>query len=370
MNSIATNTTATSAVGRLAVRLENDIRRRGLLSGDRYLTAVEAGHQFGVSPMTANRAMNVLAKREMLVRHRSRGSFVGSALEDETKQAVSCVHYLSFVDESPTLQLPVGSMVAGLRIALTDVAFQSHFVPLRDALRHVQREVARQAADPAFAGFILALGSREVQEYLAACDLPVVVYGSVYPGIDLPFVEIDQKQVGRLMAQQAIDLGHRRLAVLNRETWRRGDTLMLDGIVEVVHAAGLGTGALTVRNISSGSDAAATEIDHLLDDVTEPTSFLCRLPNIAQAVLDAAARRGLGVPEDLAVACYVVREDAMLPSCPYVRFQTGTKGQYEIIGRMLAQMGEGRVSGAEGVVLPAELKQPLTLNTRKKETTM
>ena len=350
----------------MAVRLENDIHRRGLLSGDRYLTAVEAGHRFGVSRMTANRAMNLLANREMLVRHRSRGSFVGPALETETKQATSCVHYLSFVDETPTLQLPVGNMVAGLRSELTNVTFQSHFVPLRDALEHVQREAARLADDPAFAGFVLALGSREVQEYLAASDLPVVVYGNVYPGIDLPFVEIDQKQVGRLMAEHAIELGHRRLAVLNRETWRRGDTLWLDGIAEVMHAAGLGASALTVRNISPGPGAAATESDHLLDDMTEPTSFLCRLPHIARAVLDAAARRGLGVPEEIAVVCGDVREDRLPLPYPCVCFQASLKGQYEIIGRMLAQMSDGRVSGAEGVTLPAELKQPLTLNTRKK----
>jgi DNA-binding LacI/PurR family transcriptional regulator len=349
MSSTITNK---SNVRLLADQLEDDIRRRALFAGDRYLTASEAASQLGVSRMTANRAMNLLAHRHILVRRRRRGTFIGDAVNTEFDRAAGCVHYLSFVDEAPTLQLPVGSMVAGLRSALADVAFQSHFVPLRDALRHVRREVAKQAADPAFAGFILALGSREVQEYLAASDLPVVVYGSVYPGIDLPFVELDQKQCGRLMAEYAIELGHRRLVVLNRELWRRGDTLMLDGVGEVVHAAGLGARELTVRNISPGP-GAATEIDHLLDDMTEPTSFLCRLPHIAQVVLDAAARRGIGVPEDLAVVC-TVREAAMSPPCPQVCWQTDTKGQYEIIGRMLAQMGEGRVSGAEGVTLPAE----------------
>ena len=73
--------TPTSSLHHLASRLEQDIRQRGLWAGDRYLTASEAAELLGVSTATAHRAMQVLAQRRMLVRHPSRGTFVGPHFE-------------------------------------------------------------------------------------------------------------------------------------------------------------------------------------------------------------------------------------------------------------------------------------------------
>ena len=70
-------TTPRSRVQRLASLIEQDLRRRGLAAGDPYLTASEAGDDFGVDPFTATRAMSLLAKRGVLVRKRGVGTFVG-----------------------------------------------------------------------------------------------------------------------------------------------------------------------------------------------------------------------------------------------------------------------------------------------------
>ena len=64
-----------SKLERLAVRLEQDIRQRGLYAGDRYLTAPEAANLLDVSAGMAHRAMRVLAQRQMLVRRRNCGTF-------------------------------------------------------------------------------------------------------------------------------------------------------------------------------------------------------------------------------------------------------------------------------------------------------
>jgi DNA-binding LacI/PurR family transcriptional regulator len=241
---------------------------------------------------------------------------------------------------------------------LSETNFETHFVRLRDAVWHVRNEVEKASADPAFVGFILALGTREVQRYLADVTLPVVVYGSVYPGIKLPFVEIDQKQCGRLMAKEAIDAGHRRLIVINRELWRRGDTLMLDGVTELVHAAGLGAGAVTIRNISPGPDAVAAEIDHLLDELRGPTALLCRSNFYARAALEAATRRHMTVPEDLTIISSDTEEEGLPLPYPCVRCRLDMRSRFAMIGRMLSQLGEGRVLDPDRVMLSLEMEQP------------
>ncbi len=104
----------------------------------------------------------------------------------------------------------------------------------------MRHEIEQAAEEPFLGGIVLALGTRAIQEYLAKSGLPVVIYGSVFPGINLPSVDVDQRTAGRLLAQQAIRAGHRRLVFVGRELWRPGDNQAFDGIQEAAHA---GTGA-------------------------------------------------------------------------------------------------------------------------------
>ena len=107
-----------SRVHHLAHRLEQDIQRRGLRTGEEYLTAEAAGDLLGVSRMTANRAMNVLARRKVLMRYRSRGSFVGPAVTSSPRSQTYSVHHLMFMDDNPYLQTPATKMLVGLHEAL------------------------------------------------------------------------------------------------------------------------------------------------------------------------------------------------------------------------------------------------------------
>src|ERR1700733_3329592 len=114
-----TNTVASiedSRASKLAKQLELDIQRRGLRRGDSYMTADGVSEWLGISRMAANRAMNVLAHRQILVRQRSRGTFIGPAVEEPSDMIASkskCVHLITFVDDSPEVQLPLGGIMAG-----------------------------------------------------------------------------------------------------------------------------------------------------------------------------------------------------------------------------------------------------------------
>ena len=238
--------------------LQDDIRKRGLRPGDQYLTANEVASLYGVSSVTASRAMNVLAAKRILMRRKRQGTFIGPQVQQSVSSISPCVHCLTFVDDvfSET-SLLVGEMMAGLNESLPGVTIKTHFGPVNNALVHIRKEVAQVASDEAFAGFILWLGFREVQEYIASTGLPSVVHGGVYPGITLPFLEHDQKNIGLLMARAAIAQGHRQLVFVNRQTWRRGDALALDGILAAIHEAGLGSDVLHVRSMSVSSGACA-----------------------------------------------------------------------------------------------------------------
>jgi DNA-binding LacI/PurR family transcriptional regulator len=265
-----------------------------------------------------------------------------------------CIHYLTFVDDSPAIQLPLGDILSGLQESFPEVSLKTHLVPLRNALQYVRAEVEQAKREPSLAGIVLALGTREIQQYLADSGLPVVVSGSVYPGIHLPSIDVDQKQLGQLLAQQALRSGHQRLVFVGRELWRRGDNLAFEGVQEVAHAAGLGHNGIMVRNISSTTSAIAVEIEHLLDEIALPAALICRVPHCAGAAADAAQRRGLRIPDDLSIVCDNTFEEGTPLPFFSVRCGEGRKEQFVRIGRMLAQLGKGEMPDPLHVLVPVE----------------
>jgi DNA-binding LacI/PurR family transcriptional regulator len=345
-----------SRVHHLAHRLEQDIQRRSLGVGDEYITAEAAGKMLGVSRMTANRAMNLLARRRVLVRYRSRGTFIGrSVTAPPPAPAMRTIHFITFADDASELSLPVGTMLAGLQTAMPQVSLQSHCMPLQGELDCIKREVESARGNPSFGGFILSLGTRQVQQYLAKSGLPTVVHGSVYAGIPLPSVESDQESVGRIMVRQALAAGHRRLVWVNRELWRRGDEVAFDGMMDEVHAAGLERGAITVRNTPVNPVSVAATIEGWLDELEPPVALLCREPYCAQVALRSALQRGFRVPKDF----FVVYDDTgtfevmeQLPNSASVRCQMGLEQEYVTIGRMLVQLAEGKPVDPENVLWP------------------
>ena len=349
-----------TVLNRLAERLENDIHRRGLTMGDLYLTASKAAEQLNVSRMTANRALNVLAKRNMLTRHRSRGTFVGPGAAQIQANVAGYVHYLSFDDASPTSTLPLGEIVSGLQRHLPNIALQSLVVPRVNAARHVKHAIDRNSSDPAFRGFVASLATREVQQILADSGLPVVVFGSLYPGIDLPSVDIDQVECGRLLARRAIEAGFEQLVVLNRETWRQGDTLMLNGIIEAAQTASLGADAFSVRNYSPSGPALAAEINHLLDDVKRPTAIILRGAEIAETVYTMVVRHGMA--DSGGVGILYCDDAGVLPKdyrpaagpLPIVRCTMSLKDQYVVLGQMLALLNKGQTPQPKRFIAPLE----------------
>lgn len=346
----------------LADRLEKDIHRRGLVVGDSYLTASKAADQLGVSRMTANRALNVLAKRKMLIRHRSRGTFVGPAAAQMQNSLAGYVHHLSFDDAAPTAAStpPLGEIASGLHRHMPNIALQSLIVPRADAVRHVKYAIERNSSDPAFRGFVASLATREIQQILADSGLPTVVFGSLYTGIDLPSVDIDQKECGRLLASRAIKVGFEQIIVLNRETWRQGDTLLLNGIIEAVQTAGLGADALSVRNYSPSVTALAAEMEHLFDGITRPTGIICRGAVIAETVHKMVVDRGMDSPD--AVGILYCDDAGVLPKnyrpaagpMPIARCTMSLEDQYAVLGKMLSLLNEGKTFQPKRFIAPLE----------------
>ena len=236
----------------------------------------------------ANRAMNLLAEKKLLVRYPRRGTFVGLGFDDGAVAAKTAVHLIRLMSGGDNTGLQAEQMMVALRTVIPDARLSCHFFPENSSVRHIHEEVERMAADKSFGGLVLCSCPRAIQEDIARSGVPAVLWGSAYPGVDLPYVDLDQAEIGRLMAEQAVEAGCRRLYFVTREFWREGDTLAFHGVTQKAHKAGLGPDAVRLQNVPVTSGVAVMQsvlesmIRHAASESTEPIAFLCRSMTIAQ----------------------------------------------------------------------------------------
>ena len=287
----------------IAERLEQDIHRRGLQPGDRYLTAAEAAKMFSVSAVTVNRAMQLLAKQEFLIRQRSRGTFVGPKFQNDTtaKPAIDIIHVMMAMDYHLSQAVSTDALADGFMRSLPGTVVDVQFIPESNAVTYIERALRRMEPTDLTEGVVLIRVSRQVQQCVEKSGVPAVVYGHVYPGVQLSCVKHDQTAVGRLMAEYAIRGGYRRCVLLTRNEWRHGDNKMLDAINQTLAAADIPLDGLTIRSVlpehALVTDAAAVA----LAESNEPTVFLCRNEFYVEAAMEAAeaAGRRLGIDYDV-----------------------------------------------------------------------
>ena len=285
----------------LAVVIEQDLRRRNLSVGDPYLTAIEAGNNFGADQTTATRALSLLAKRGMLIRKRGAGTFVGHMEAEAPVSALRTVHVLKGpMKDGSGWSSSVGEFVQGLHDAMPKFQVQSNILPRDNPAERAHQILMSQIAGGSLAGILLLSCPREVQEFVLELRLPAVSYGCVYSTTrSLLSFDQDQFESGRLQAEYLLKRGHRRIVLLMRDLWRPGDNRMAEGINHAMAEAGLAIGSLSTRSIPEEETLIRKEIHRILSINDRPTGMICRSARFAEIALAAVRSHSMSVPEDL-----------------------------------------------------------------------
>jgi len=199
--------------------------------------------------------------------------------------------------------------------------------------------------------------------------VPVVTAGSPrLPGI--PFVGIDNRAAGALIAAHLLDLGHTRLGVVmlpSREPFaggsRRGAPRLglrrrLEGFTQAVTDAGLDPSAITVAIATENTRAAGTEAARDLlssSNATPPTAIFAVTDVLALGALSAARLEGRRVPRDVSVVGFDDIVEAGLSSPPLTTvaqslFEQGTQAARLALALMAGQPVRSPRIGAELLV--------------------
>lgn len=200
------------------------------------------------------------------------------------------------------------------------------------------------------AAWVLLLSTLPMQRWLATRAVPCVIAGSRYPGIQLPFVDIDHRALCCHAVGVFLAKGHRTLAFVNLSTGMAGDIESEEGFLAGARKAGdSSVEALISRHDASPKDVCR-RLDLLLNRPARPTAFLVSKAHHALTVLGHLNRRGLRVPQD---ASLISRNDE-----PFLHHVVPGVARYssspEAMARRISRLVLGLISN--GTVLPKEFQ--------------
>jgi DNA-binding LacI/PurR family transcriptional regulator len=339
----------TMRLSQLAKRIQEDIAARNLKPGDAYLTPAQTAQLLKVSGNAANKALQLLAQRRVLIRRQRSGTVIAAPPED--LGPLHRIHLLVHRNYLKTEGLLADGVVLGIQSQLPGADIQFNFMPSdrQEEVRHLHRlaDEAVRATDPE--GFVLVRSTFEAQQILADSGLPTVVFGKPYPSIDLSWIDRDRKRSEQLLAEHLISRGCTQIGLLWRQQVLASDPDGLDAVGEVLTQNDLPASALHVRCLPANEQVVQATICEMVGRTKGKWGFICR----SQPLADAAA--GVAMPRrSIHVVASDVYPKASQPiQLAHVRTVAGPQSIGAEIGRLL--VARCRTGEPRGKTLAVEL---------------
>jgi LacI family transcriptional regulator len=342
-----------------AQQLETDIRQRCLAPGHKYLTAQESAELLGTSVATANRALRILAEREVVVRRRNSGTFVGAAVHGVAAKEVQTVSILApdslRGEDGPRFDLIINGILANFP-DVGDVRIS--YVPAEGGVPFVMNLLEPLRNSGRLAGVIATSCPRDVYRYLGENGYPLVVWGSLYSDQPYPSIDADEHAAGKMLTTYLIERGHRRIALFSDSESCAGDNYFRDGVSEALTAANMPHNALIWR--APGNDPAVmrAQLNDVLSLPQRPTAVAAKLPKWADDIAALVEQRGLRVPQDVEIVFkgFAVGE-AGKSAFPHVCPNIPQRQIAATLGQMLAAVRENVPLEKRSVVIPYEMRR-------------
>lgn len=177
--------------------------------------------------------------------------------------------------------------------------------------------------------WLLMLATESLQRWFAKNRVPCIVAGSTYPGLDLPFRDLDHRAICRHAAGVLLSLGHRRLAMLMVKTRRAGDLESEAGFLEgVKQSRHPGAEALVIYHEESVAGIAqATR--RVLKLAPRPTALMVNHPYHYLALASRLGQAGVRVPEEISI---VSRDDD-----PFLGYMSPIPARYVVNPHTMAK---------------------------------
>jgi DNA-binding LacI/PurR family transcriptional regulator len=362
-------TVSASQVPRLleiASKIEADIRGRGLRPGDAYSNTEEVSRLLGISKSTANRAMQLLAKRGLVHRRQRLGVVVGDAIAQTNPLPICRLHILAHQNYLKTEGVLGDGVLIGMQSALPGIDVQVNYMSHAEDSDNAARMISASLRSPHREGFVLVRAPLAIQRLIESLELPAVVFGTLYPSVHrLPWIDFDHRQTARLLVEHTLAGGHRNILYLGRDRVFPGDYPFLDSMIASLNEAGLPLSALTVRQMPADRELIRAEVGAWLADKTATSNnggagIIARTEPLADGAAAAVEAMGLKIGEDVALtasAVYRVGNEKPL-AYPHICPAIDPREIGERVGRLLVNHASDQTGRPDHEIIPVYLDHP------------
>lgn len=201
---------------------------------------------------------------------------------------------------------------------------------------------------PLFDGMIFSPSGIDQQELTRRTSRhPIVLLGQRIPGGRHDHVIVDNVSAALAATRHLIAIGRRRIAMIGRHQGRRRDIAYdrARGYRQALHDAGLPVhrGHVVIAD-GYRRDSGAEAMTRLLELPNPPDAVFCYNDPLALGAMRTVLRRGLRVPEDVAIAGFDDSEDGRF-STPTLTTISQDKSQ---IARYAVELLSARLDGDTG----------------------
>jgi len=187
---------------------------------------------------------------------------------------------------------------------------------------------------------------------LLASDLPTVLIGHRRSDRSASYVDVDHVEAADSITSHLASLGRRRIGHV---TGTRGTVAGEDriaGYLRAMDRAGLSTDGMVIEgrfDRASGAEGAHVLLDRSVD------AIFCANDSSAAGAMEAIQARGLGIPDDVAVAGFDDLEFAARLDPPLTTIRQGVHEQGKEAAHVLLQLLKEPEAGPRRLLLPTEL---------------
>lgn len=165
------------------------------------------------------------------------------------------------------------------------------------------RRVARLVEKTRAEAWVIASGSREVLAWFAAQQLPAFALFGRRDGLPIAAVGPDKKPAYVAAMKRLVELGHRRIVLIERQAGRAdGPGRVERAGLEVLAAHGIATGPYNLPAWEDSSDGFYRLLEELFRH-TPPSALVLDEPYLFAAAQQYLARRGILAPEHVSLVC-------------------------------------------------------------------
>ncbi|MBI5771709.1 MAG: substrate-binding domain-containing protein [Verrucomicrobia bacterium] len=306
---------------------------------------------FQVSRPTIRTALRLLADESLIeIRHGRRNRL----LSRPTAAAAPRSRLVLLVSHQPIAHTSLTAYqgLAEMRAHLAEHGFSTEVLicPARSACAQQRRLATFVRQNRVFCCVLISV-SQGLQRWCVDHAIPALVLGSCHATVRLPSLDVDYRAVCRHAAGLLRSQGHRRLALLVPDSGMAGDLASEEGFREGSRgpASTSEADARIVRH-NGTKPGIHSRLDALFAAPRPPTALLIAKPVHTLAVLTYLLRRGLRVPDDVAL---IVRDSDHLyeDALSHYRIE-GETFAHRLTRLMLQLVNQGYLNPEPNLIFP------------------